>query len=102
MTNCITFFCEIEIGLEAKKLDEESREMRGNKLCTSLFVGIYSNFRGRKTDPRETLSYHLAAVTSLAHLSCHVFIMKCRPQQGILHTENAIGMSCDVFLVFEK
>ena len=29
MTNCITFFCEIENGLEAKKLDEESREMRG-------------------------------------------------------------------------
>lgn len=93
MTNCITFFCEIENGLEAKKLDEESREMRGNKLRTSLFVGIHSNFRGRKTELRETLSYHrLAAITSLAHLSCHVFIM----------TENAIGMSCDVFLVFEK
>ena len=56
-------------------------------------MGIHSNFRGRKTELRETLSYHrLAAVTSLAHLSCHVFIM----------TENAIGMSCDVFLVFEK
>ena len=91
MTNCITFFCEIENGLEAKKLDEESREMRGNKLRTSLFV----NFRGRKTDLRETLSYHLAAVTSLAHLSCHVFIMT-------ENAENAIGMSCDVFLVFEK
>ena len=56
-------------------------------------MGIHSNFRGRKTELRETLSYHrLAAVTSLAHLSCHVFIM----------TENAIGMSCVVFLVFEK
>ena len=95
MTNCITFFCEIENGLEAQKLDEESREMRGNKLRTSLFVGIHSNFRGRKTDLWETLSYHLAAVTSLAHLSCHVFIMT-------ENAENAIGMSCDVFLVFEK
>ena len=56
-------------------------------------MGIHSYFRGRKTELRETLSYHrLAAVTSLADLSCHVFIM----------TENAIGMSCDVFLVFEK
>ena len=95
MTNCMTFSCEIENGLEAKKLDGESREMRGNKLRTSLFVGIHSNFRGRKTDLRETLSYHLAAVTSLAHLSCHVFIMT-------ENAENAIGMSCDVFLVFEK
>ena len=95
MTNCITFSCEIENGLEAKKLDEESREMRGNKLRTSLFVGIHSNFRGRKTELRETLSYHLVAVTSLAHLSCHVFIMT-------ENAENAIGMSCDVFLVFEK
>ena len=95
MTNCITFSCEIENGLEAKKLDGESREMRGNKLRTSLFVGIHSNFRGRKTELRETLSYHLAAVTSLAHLSCHVFIMT-------ENAENAIGMSCDVFLVFEK
>ena len=95
MTNCMTFSCEIENGLEAKKLDGESREMRGNKLRTSLFVGIHSNFRGRKTELRETLSYHLAAVTSLAHLSCHVFIMT-------ENAENAIGMSCDVFLVFEK
>ena len=30
---------------------------------------MYSNLRGRKTDLTETLSYQLAAVTSLAHLS---------------------------------
>ena len=79
------------MDLKQKTRRRKSRDER-NKLRTSLFVGIHSNFRGRKTDLRETLSYHLAAVTSLAHLSCHVFIM----------TENAIGMSCDVFLVFEK
>ena len=58
---------------------------------------ICYNFKGRKTDPTETLSYHLATVTSLAHLR-----MKCRRQQGILHAEKAVGLSCDVFLVFEK
>ena len=80
------------MDLKQKTRRRKSRDER-NKLRTSLFVGIHSNFRGRKTELRETLSYHrLAAVTSLAHLSCHVFIM----------TENAIGMSCVVFLVFEK
>ena len=68
------------------------------KLWTLLFVGIYSNFRGRKTDLTETLSYHLATVTSLAHRWSHVFIMRCTRQQGILHAENVVGMSCDVFL----
>ena len=65
---------------------------------------ICYNFKGRKTDPTETLSYHLATVTSLAHLSVAYtsFIIKCRRQQGILQAEKAVGLSCDVFLVFEK
>ena len=55
-------------------------------------MGVYSNFRGRRIDLTETLAYHLAAVTSLAHLSVAYtsFIMKW--QQGILHAENAVGM----------
>ena len=69
MTNRIPFFYEIENRFETKKLDKESREIKGSKLWTSLFVGMYSNLRGRKTDLTETLSYQLAAVTSLAHLS---------------------------------
>ena len=55
-------------------------------------MGVYSNFRGRRIDLTETLAYHLAAVTSLAHHSVAYtsFIMK--RQQGILHAENAVGM----------
>ena len=55
-------------------------------------MGVYSNFRGRRIDLTETLAYHLAAVTSLAHLSVAYtsFIMK--RQQGILHAENAVGL----------
>ena len=57
------------MDLKQKKLAKESREIKGSKLWTSLFVRMYSNFRGRKTDQTETLSYHLAAVTSLASFS---------------------------------
>ena len=54
MTNCITFFCEIENGLEAKKLDEESREMRGTN-CELHYLWEYIL---TSEDARLTLGKH--------------------------------------------
>ena len=55
-------------------------------------MGAYSNFRGRRIDLTETLAYHLAAVTSLAHLSVAYTSFMMKRQQGILHAENAVGL----------
>ena len=55
--------------MDLKQKNQTKKVVRSKEANGELFVRTYSNFRGRKTDLTETLSYHLAAVTSLAHLS---------------------------------